>query len=62
MYLEYDWTFSVYRVRFGDRFIAWRGQRSFKSLADAKAAIESAGCALGPKTDSRSWRIDPQEA
>jgi len=57
MYLEYDWTFNVYRPRFGDTFIAWRGERSFESFAAAKAAIEAAGSKIGKKTDSRTWEI-----
>lgn len=24
MFLEYDWTFNVYRTRLGDTFTAWQ--------------------------------------
>ena len=58
LYLEYDWTFNVYRVRFGSTFIDWRGYRSFASKADAKYILGLAGCKIGKKTDSRSWAID----
>jgi hypothetical protein len=58
MFLEYDWAFGVYRVRFGQTFTDWRGIRSFESLADAKAELARAGCRLGKKTDSRTWSIE----
>ena len=62
MFLEYDWTFNVYRPRLGDTFIAWRGQRSFESLEHAREALALSGCRLGKKTDSRTWRIESDEA
>lgn len=57
MYLEYDWTFGVYRPRFGQTFTDIRGERSFSSLADAKYALAVCKLALGKKTDSRTWEI-----
>ncbi|MGH7024178.1 MAG: hypothetical protein ACREEB_11395 [Caulobacteraceae bacterium] len=62
MFLEYDWTFNVYRPRFGAAFIDVRGERSWPSLAEAKAALADAGLTLGAKTDSRSWRIESTDA
>jgi len=57
MYLEYDWTFGVFRPRVGRTFTDFRGYRSFETLAEAKAVLEQAGCRLGPKCASRTWRI-----
>jgi hypothetical protein len=58
MFIEYDWTFNVYRPRFGQSFIAFRGERSFPTLADARAALKSAGLKLGRKTDTRTWSVE----
>jgi hypothetical protein len=58
MFLEYDWTFNVYRPRFGDRFIAFRGWYSFESLDHARCELGYAGLKLGRKTDSRTWKIE----
>ena len=58
MYLEYDWSFNVYRPRFGHAFISFRGERSWPSLENAKEALRLAGCKLGRKTDSRTWKIE----
>ena len=57
MFLEFDWTFNVYRPRFGDRFTDVRGERSFETLKDARWALRMAGLRLGDKTNSRTWRI-----
>lgn len=57
MFLEYDWSFGVYRPRFGQAFTDFRGHRSFDTLVEAQHVIESAGCKLGRKTDSRTWEI-----
>lgn len=57
MFVEYDWTFNVYRFRFGDTFTDWRGFRSLPSLSEVKALLGEAGCKLGRKTDSRTWAI-----
>jgi hypothetical protein len=57
MYLEYDWTFNVYRPRFGDSFISFRGHRSFESIDEVKQVLGSCGLKLGRKTDSRTWEI-----
>lgn len=57
MYLEYDWTFDVYRPRFGHVFTDVRGARSFATMAEAKACLAHAGLRLGRKTDSRTWEI-----
>jgi hypothetical protein len=58
MYLEYDWTFNVYRPRFGDVFIAVNGLRSYETMADAKAELAIAKLKVGKKTDSRTWKIE----
>ena len=58
MYLEYDWTFDVYRPRFGDTFTDVRGWRSFESLDDARYVLAGAGLKLGRKTDDRTWKIE----
>jgi hypothetical protein len=58
MFLEYDWTFDVYRPRFGASFIDVRGERSWPSLKDAKCALALAKLRVGKKTDSRTWRIE----
>lgn len=59
MFLEYDWTFSVYRPRLGaSTFTDILGARSFESRDDAKAALAAAGLKLGKKTDSRTWAIE----
>lgn len=57
MYLEYDWTFNVYRPRFGKTFTDIRGMRSYESLEQARNELELCGLALGNKTDSRTWKI-----
>lgn len=57
MYLEYDWTSMVYRIRFGDLFIAWREWRHFASLSEARAVLAETGNRLGRKTASRVWPI-----
>ncbi len=58
MFIEYDWTFMVYRPRFGLTFTDIRGERSFDSLADCRAALAAAGLRLGRKTDSRTWKVE----
>ena len=58
MYVEYDWTFNVYRVRAGQTFTDWRGQYSFESLDDVRTTLSQSGCKLGKKTDSRTWPIE----
>ena len=58
MYLEYDWTFDVYRPRFRGGFIDVRGFRSFKSMKEAKDVLASAGLKVGKKTDTRTWMIE----
>lgn len=57
MYLEHDWTFNVYRVRFGSTFIDWRGYRSFASRKEAHYILALTGNHIGRKTDSRTWEI-----
>jgi hypothetical protein len=57
MYLEYDWTFNVYRPRFGYVFTDVNGLRSYDSLADAKYELGIVGLKLGKKTDDRTWQI-----
>jgi hypothetical protein len=58
MFLEYDWTFNVYRPRLGDTFTDVRSERSWESLAAAKWALKLCGLKLGRKTDSRTWAIE----
>lgn len=57
MYLEYDWCFNVYRPRFGSVFIDVRGERSWPSKKDARAALASIGLLIGRKTDTRTWEL-----
>ena len=57
MYLEYDWTFNVYRPRFGASFTDVRGERSWESMSAAKWALKLCGLKVGRKTDSRTWEI-----
>ena len=59
MFLEYDWTYGVFRPRFGrDTFIEIGGFRSFSSWQEAKLTLMSRGLKIGRKTDSRTWRIE----
>lgn len=58
-YLEYDWTYDVYRFRFGDRFTSFQGWQSFHTKADAEYVLRQAGCKLGKKTDTRTWQVLP---
>jgi len=58
MFLEYDWTFDVYRPRFGSSWIDVLGERSWPSIVDARAALKACGLRLGRKTDSRTWSIE----
>lgn len=58
MYLEYDWTFNVYRPRFGTTFTAIADYQSFESLEDAKSVLGWCKLKLGRKTDSRTWKIE----
>ena len=57
MFVEYDWTFCVYRFRFGRTFTDFLGHRSCDSLDDCRALLRTAGMKLGHKTDSRTWPI-----
>lgn len=58
MYLEYDWTFNVYRFRFGDTFTSVLDIRSCGSMAEAKDLLQQAKLKVGRKTDSRTWKIE----
>jgi len=58
MFLEFDWTFSVYRPRLGYVFTDVDGYRSFADLAEAVAVLRRCGLRLGRKTDSRTWAIE----
>lgn len=58
MYLEYDWSFDCYRVRFGDVFTDWRGWRYFASLDEATDVLSQTGNRVGRKTASRTWSIE----
>lgn len=57
MYLEYDWTFGIFRPRFGDTFTGIRGVTFYDTMKQAKEHLASCGLALGKKTDSRTWEI-----
>lgn len=57
MYLEYDWTFGLYRPRFGDHFTGIRGVTFYSTLKEAREHLWQCGLALGRKTDSRTWQI-----
>lgn len=58
MFLEYDWTFDVYRPRIGFTFTDIRGVYSYKTLKEALEHLRSCGLQLTQKTDSRTWRIE----
>lgn len=58
MFLEYDWTYSVYRPRFGDVFISVDGYRSFADMREAVEVLRGRGLRVGKKTASRSWKIE----
>lgn len=56
-FVEYDWTFGVYRFRIGQTFTDFRGVRSWESLKDCRADLKAAGCYLGKRTDSLTWPV-----
>lgn len=58
MFLEFDWTGCVYRPRFGRTFTEVGGCRFFVSLAEARDVLASCRLKLGPKTDTRTWKIE----
>jgi hypothetical protein len=58
MYLEYDWTFNVYRARLGQTFTDVLGHRSWPSRRLAVETLARCGLRLGRKTDTRSWPIE----
>lgn len=58
MYLEYDWTFGVYRPRFRGVFTEINGYHFFQDMEEAKWVLRLRGLRVGKKTDSRSWRIE----
>ena len=60
MYLEYDWTFGVYRPRIGQVMTSFRGYAHFVSLKEARYVLGLAACKLGRKTASRTWEIVPK--
>jgi len=57
MFVEYDWTFGLYRIRFGSVWTSFRDVSSWESLRDVKFDLERGGCRLGRKTDSRTWEV-----
>ena len=59
MYLEYDWSFMVWRPRFGQTFIDVRGARYWPTRRDAAEALAAANLRLGRKTASRTYEILP---
>lgn len=59
LYVEYDWTSLVYRMRFGTTFIDCRGERSWPDKPSLLTALKAAGFKLGKKTDTRTWRVKP---
>lgn len=58
LFVEYDWSYNVYRMRFGDTFIDCRGEKSWPDKATLKDALARAGLKLGDKTDTRTWRVE----
>lgn len=57
-YIEYDWSFNVYRFRWMDTFTDCRGIRSLCTLADWRDYLPVCGFKLGRKTDSRTWLVE----
>ncbi len=57
-FLEYDWTYNVYRPRFGKSFISVDGHRYFDSLEQAKQVLARRKLRLGRKTDTRTWAVE----
>jgi hypothetical protein len=57
MYLEYDWTSMVFRLRLGEVWTDLDGVRSFDSLQEVRAALGRKGLKLGRKTDTRTWEV-----
>lgn len=59
MFLEYDWTFNVYRPRFGASFISIGPDnvRSFDSLDYACTYLATLGLRIAGKSASRTWRV-----
>jgi len=60
MFLEYDWTFGVYKPRFGNTFTSVNGFHSFASMDEAKQHLAACKLQLGKKTDTRTWQIEVQ--
>lgn len=58
MFLEYDWTYNVYRPRLGQTFTSVNGLHSYESLEQAKQELAIVQLKLGRKTDSRTWKIE----
>jgi hypothetical protein len=58
VYLEYDWTYGVWRPRVGDVFISVNGFHSYESREHAKAELNKAGLRVGRRTDTRTWKIE----
>lgn len=61
MFLEYDWTFNVYRPRFGQVFTSVDSFQSFASLDEARQVLGWCHLRLGKKTDTRTWAIELAE-
>jgi len=57
MFIEYDWTYDLYRIRFGSVWTSFRGVSDWQSLKDVKFDLERGGCKLGRKTDSRTSEV-----
>lgn len=57
LFIEYDWTFGVYRFRIGQNFTDFRGVRYFETLKEWRAFLAEAHCRVGKKTDSRTWEV-----
>jgi len=55
MYLEYNWCFATWQLRFGETWTDWRGYRSL-SLEDWRYILGSDGYMI-KKIDSRTFEI-----
>jgi hypothetical protein len=55
-FFEYNWAAQAWQFRIGDRFTDYRGERSWPTLADVRATVETQGLTL-VKTDTRTYQL-----